>query len=65
MHSGTGKYRVHGRDGRPEVARIIDVNIAVDVDEELYRARGYQPPFDELPWQDDHEARHGRSGSSG
>jgi hypothetical protein len=24
------------------------------VEETLYRARGYQPPVDDLPWQDDY-----------
>lgn len=56
MHSGRGKYRVRGRGGRPTIARVIDVNIAVDVDEGLYRSRGYLPPFDELPWEDPEEA---------
>jgi hypothetical protein len=25
----------------------------LDVSERVYRARGYQPPFDELPWLDE------------
>ena len=35
-------------------ARVkYDEHQELDVSERLYRARGYQPPFDELPWLDE------------
>jgi ppGpp synthetase/RelA/SpoT-type nucleotidyltranferase len=35
-------------------ARVkYDEHQEVDVSERLYRAKGYQPPFDELPWLDE------------
>ena len=30
-----------------------DEHQELDVPEDRYRARGYQPPFDELPWNDE------------
>jgi hypothetical protein len=30
-----------------------DEHLELDVSESLYRAKGYQPPFDELPWLDE------------
>ena len=35
-------------------ARVkYDEHQELDVSERLYRARGYRPPFDELPWLDE------------
>ena len=35
-------------------ARVkYDEHQELDVSERHYRARGYQPPFDELPWKDE------------
>ena len=35
-------------------ARVkYDEHQELDVSERLYRARGYHPPFDELPWLDE------------
>jgi hypothetical protein len=56
MYSGTGRFRVRGRGARRTFARVVDINIAIDVDETVYQARGYQPPFEELPWQTLEEA---------
>ena len=44
-----GLYRVLGTGGRPNDVRVDDEDISVPVEEEIYRARGYQPPVDELP----------------
>jgi hypothetical protein len=30
-----------------------DEHQELDVPEDRYRARGYQPPFDKLPWKDE------------
>jgi hypothetical protein len=38
--------------------RVDDGGIGVPVEEEIYRARGYQPPVSELPWQEDYFRQH-------
>lgn len=47
---GTGEYRTRGADGVSHTAFVSDRSIAFDIGEQLYRWRGYKPPFDELPW---------------
>lgn len=47
-----GLYRVHGIAGQPDDVRIDDDGIEMPVEERLYRARGYLPPVDQLPWQE-------------
>ncbi|MBA3678068.1 MAG: hypothetical protein H0W74_11820 [Sphingosinicella sp.] len=47
---GTGQYRTRGTDELSHTAFVNDRSIAFDIGESLYRWRGYQPPFDELPW---------------
>ena len=49
-----GLYRVLGKDGRPNDVRVDDDGISVPVEEEIYRNRCYQPPVDELPWEEDY-----------
>lgn len=49
-----GLYRVLGTDGRPNDVRVDDDGISVPVEEEIYRTRRYQPPVDELPWEEDY-----------
>jgi hypothetical protein len=34
-------------------ASKYDEHKEFDVPEDRYRARGYQPPFDQLPWKDE------------
>ncbi|HVC53929.1 MAG TPA: hypothetical protein VND87_18055 [Stellaceae bacterium] len=58
MKSGKGLYRVHGKDGRPDDVRIDLGGITAPLEESLYRARGYRPPVDELPWFDKYVAPH-------
>jgi hypothetical protein len=42
-------------DGRrPNDVRVDDEGISVPVEEGIYRARGYQPPLNELPWEEDY-----------
>ena len=37
--------------------RIHDgAGLALDMPESQYRARGYEPPFEELPWKEDDAA---------
>jgi hypothetical protein len=43
-------HRSRGVAGRPDTAYVKDRSISFDIFERLYRQRGYQPAFDELPW---------------
>jgi hypothetical protein len=43
QHSVRVKYDEHQEFDMPEL----------DMPEDRYRARGYQPPFDQLPWKDE------------
>jgi hypothetical protein len=47
-----GLYRIHGVDGRPNDVRVDDDGIDLPVNEALYRAYGYKPVVEDLPWQD-------------
>jgi hypothetical protein len=49
-----GLYRVHGVGGRSDDVRVEDDGIDIPMEEQLYRMRGYLPPVDDLPWQDDY-----------
>lgn len=49
-----GLYRIHGMDGRPDDVRVEDDGIDMPLEEGLYRARGYLPRVDDLPWQEDY-----------
>ena len=51
MRDGTGKHRTRGKGGRTDTAFVKDRSISFDIEERLYRERGYLPGFDELPWQ--------------
>jgi len=52
-----GIYRILGVGGLPNDVRVDDDGITVPVEESLYRARGYKPSVDDLPWQDDYLTR--------
>lgn len=52
MASGTGKYRTKGKGDGQDTAYVADKSISFDIGEQLYRWRGYQPSFDDLPWQE-------------
>ena len=48
-----GIYRERNGWGTQHSARVkYDEHQELDMAEDRYRARGYQPPFDELPWKD-------------
>jgi hypothetical protein len=49
-----GVYRIPGVDGLPNDVRVDDDGIGVPLEEPLYRARGYKPAVDDLPWQNDY-----------
>ena len=49
-----GIYRERNGWGNQHSARVkYDEGQELDVPEERYRARGYQPPFDQLPWKNE------------
>lgn len=48
---GKGTYRTRGAQGAPDTARVVDRSVAFDLPEQLYRRRGYNPPFEELSWK--------------
>jgi hypothetical protein len=48
-----GIYRERKGWGNQDSARVkYDEHQELDVPEDRYRARGYQPPFDQLPWKE-------------
>lgn len=53
-----GLYRHRVVAGLPITAQVVDVvgGNEMDLEEYLYRQRGYEPSFDELPSQDDYFA---------
>ena len=52
MREGTGKHRTRGTGGRTDTAFVKDRSISFNIEERLYRDRGYLPDFDQLPWQE-------------
>jgi hypothetical protein len=49
-----GLYRERNGWGDQHSVRVkYDERQELDLAEERYRARGYQPPFDKLPWKDE------------
>jgi hypothetical protein len=49
-----GLYRIHGINDLPDDVRMDDDGIEVPVEERLYRARGYLPLVEDLPWRDEY-----------
>jgi hypothetical protein len=47
-----GMYRVHGANGSPDDVRVEDDGIEMPLAESLYRARGYLPRVEDLPWRE-------------
>lgn len=52
-----GLYRIHGADDRSDDVRIDDDGIELPMAESAYRARGYLPSADDLPWKEDYLCR--------
>jgi len=49
-----GIYRERNGWGNQHSVRVkYDEHQELDVPEDRYRARCYQPPFDQLPWKDE------------
>ena len=57
MQEARGIYRVRRIGGLGSDARVTDTTTVMDVPKSVYRARGYQPDFDKLPWQDEYDAK--------
>ena len=51
-----GQYRTAPTKQRRPMAYVIDGRIASFVTEEVYVAKGYEPPFDKLPTEDEYNA---------
>lgn len=51
-----GQYRTEPVGDRPPMAYVIDGSIASFVNEEAYRAKGYEPAFETLPTEDEYHA---------
>lgn len=47
-----GLYRIPGVGDLPNDVRVDDDGIQVPLAEQLYRTRGYLPPLENLPWED-------------
>jgi hypothetical protein len=49
-----GIYRERNGWGTQHSVRVkYDEHQELDMAEDRYRTRGYEPPFDELPWRDE------------
>ena len=54
MMEPRGIYRERNGEGNQPSAHVkYDEHQELDVPEDRYRARGYLPPFDKLPWKDE------------
>ncbi len=49
-----GRYRTPGEKGSPNTVFVEIGRIGIEVTEEEYRDRGYEPDFDELPLKIDY-----------
>jgi hypothetical protein len=58
MMEPRGIYRERNGWGTQHSAHVkYDEHQELDVSEDRYRERGYQPPFDQLPWKGEVEDR--------
>lgn len=51
-----GQYRTPPTKQRQPMAYVVDGRIASFVTEGVYRAKGFKPPFEELPSEDEYNA---------
>jgi hypothetical protein len=49
-----GLYRILGVGALPNDVRVDDDGISLPLAESVYRARGYKPLVDDLPWEKDY-----------
>ena len=52
-----GRYRTDASEHRPARAYVVDGAKAYFVTEAVYRAKGFQPPFETLPGEDQYHAQ--------
>ena len=57
MKDARGVYRVRRIGGLGSDVRVMDGATEMDMPESVYRARGYQPDFDKLPWKEKYVAK--------
>jgi hypothetical protein len=57
MKEARGIYRMRRIGGLGSDARVTNGATELDVPESVYRARGYRPDFDKLPWKDKYDAK--------
>lgn len=60
-----GLYRIRGAGDRPDDIRVEADGIELPMEEPLYRARGYLPSVDDLPWQEEYLHREQSADGSG
>ena len=51
---GAGRYKIRTPVSGKDLAYVTDLFTSTFVDESEYRARGYQPAFEELPRKEDY-----------
>ncbi|WP_363350875.1 hypothetical protein [Methylocystis echinoides] len=49
-----GRYRTPGEAGKPNMAFVEVGRIGLEISEQDYRDRGYEPAFEALPWKKDY-----------
>jgi len=50
-----GRYRTPAKGDRPPMAYVIDGAHASYISEEQYRAKKYEPMFEDLPTEDEYD----------
>ena len=52
-----GVYRTRNEESGAQYAHVeYDIHADMDIPEQRYRDRRYQPEFDRLPWKNDYDA---------
>ncbi len=49
-----GRYKIRTPLSGKDLAYVTDLFTSTFVDEFVYRATGYQPAFEDLPWKEDY-----------
>lgn len=52
-----GRYRTQGAHDRNPMAYVVNAGRASYITEAAYRAKGYQPAFEDLPTESDYDSR--------
>lgn len=57
MRKGKGLYKMPPLVNREAIVWVKDHSITFEIYESLYRHRGYEPPFDDLPTEESRPVR--------